>query len=186
MKWLVLGILLDVVAVAAIAVLIFVPLLAPQTAAVNGLLQSIVCDPGEAYEPRQIVTEDFDGTSYSLHAVCMSERGERDVTPQQTVLGLAAFLVPFLPGLGFTILGAHQLRAHYNRPRDVTAMVGGRQDGNQANPAAWRQGAVPLAGASGKTLTEMLSEIDQAYERRLIDRDEYEAARRRAIDEASS
>ncbi len=182
MRFIIVGIALDLIAVAAIAVLIFLPMFMPDNATLTNLLDSLLCETGEAYEARPIVTEDSEGTGYSLYAVCAGERGERDVTPQQTIYGIVAFLVPFLPGLGLSVLGAMQMKARRERPRDVTHLFTGTRT---ENPVSWSHQPMQSGGSQMRTLTEKLTEIDEAYEKRLITREEMEIARRKAIDEST-
>ncbi|MFN8451786.1 MAG: hypothetical protein U0521_25145 [Anaerolineae bacterium] len=97
-----------VAAIAALAVLVVIPVI-PQTAenrSVDDYLTALLCEPGGRVVRDQYSYTDFDGTGFSMTVYCETGKNIReDVTTKWTLVGIAAFLVPFLLGLLLFIVG---------------------------------------------------------------------------------
>jgi hypothetical protein len=108
----VLGTLLDIIAIGML--IAFTNNSAPTTA----LSQSLVCNTGETYQEElgRMVAASSTGSSRGreFFAYCVGREGERrDVTSQAFIVKAGAFVVPFVGGLLFTLIG-------------ITALVQGR------------------------------------------------------------
>lgn len=196
MRLIIIGVVLDVIAVLIIGVLIFVPLFVNNNDGLNSFYARLFCEPGDRYVPETTTSPSSDGgTSYSLYAVCVGERGTVDVTPKQTIIGLAAFAVPLGLAILLQVIGAKQVQHRRNLPREVTHLMGNAAPrpalhvSPSDNPigiggSSWPQ--QPGVSGHGRTLSEKLAEVDDAYDARRITREEYETLRKRIIDETNS
>jgi hypothetical protein len=125
---LVLGILLMLVAFAALFVIVLLPTIDPGNAFALDLLQNIACDPGQKAEVEVVVTRDSDGTGYTPYLTCIGREGERiDASGKHFGVGIISFTVPFLIGLFMTIAGA--------------------KSRSQPSPQTmWKEGSIPHEG----------------------------------------
>lgn len=104
-----LGILLIIVACAALCVIVVVPVLPPlkDNTTVDTYLAVLLCKPNETLVREQYSFRDFDGRSYSMTPFCInSERQKEDVNLKWVIVGAGSFVIPFLIGLFLVIWGA--------------------------------------------------------------------------------
>jgi hypothetical protein len=103
----VLGILLMLIAFAALFLIVLLPTMSPENPFVLNMLEAVVCDPGQKAEVEVQVTHDSDGTGYTPILTCIGREGERiDASGKHFGIGVVTFIVPFLLGLFLTIAGA--------------------------------------------------------------------------------
>lgn len=184
MRLILAGVVLDIIAVILIVILVFLPMAINDNDGLNNFYAQLYCESGERYVPTTTSSETSDGgTGYDLYAVCVGERGEVDVTPKQTIIGLIALAIPLSLGSLLQFLGAMQLKARRERPREVTSSIQTRRQDSIStadNPIRWSQ---PLTDAPQElTLSEKLAEADDAYESRRISREEYDALRKQIME----
>jgi hypothetical protein len=134
----VLGILLMLIAFAALFLLVIFPTMQPENPFVLNLLEAVVCDSGQRAEVEVQVTHDSDGTGYTPILTCIGREGERiDASGKHFGIGVIAFLVPFLIGLFMTIAGA-----------------GRAARGSRSTPQTiWKEGSVPQVGFTSGALS---------------------------------
>lgn len=176
------GILLMVVAFAALFLIILLPTMSPENPLGLSILETLVCDPGHKAEVRVVVTHDSDGTGYTPQLTCIGREGERtDASAKHLIVGLGTFLVPFLIGLFMVIAGAQRAARNAQRPQ-----------------TQWKEGSVPETGfGSGfataranrdtnsnasATLKAKLKELEDARASGLITREEFEKLRQEILD----
>ncbi|MBK8135391.1 MAG: hypothetical protein IPK52_06065 [Chloroflexi bacterium] len=187
MRLILAGVVLDIIAVGLIVVLVFLPMAFNDSDGLNNFYARLFCESGERYVPRTTSSETSDGgTGYNLYALCVGERGEVDVTPKQTIIGIIALAIPLALGSGLQFLGAMQLKARRERPREVTASKPSRLEFSSSsadNPISWSQ-STPGTSRE-RTLDDKLAEADEAYESRRISREEYDVLRKQIIDSST-
>ncbi|MBZ0288857.1 MAG: SHOCT domain-containing protein [Anaerolineae bacterium] len=138
---LVLGILLMLIAFAALFLIVLLPTIQPDNAFALNLLQSLACDPGQKAEVEVIVTRDSDGTGYTPYLTCIGREGERiDASGKHFAIGMISFLIPFLIGLFMTIAGAQRR----SRPSPQTI---------------WKEGSIPQEGFTTGVVSSSSSSI---------------------------
>lgn len=168
------GCVVMAVGIIALLVVIVLPIMLTDNPSLNHFLERMLCDWGEIYSSEPYATANFDGTAFNLTAYCVGEDGtRRDVTDTQTFYGLVGFLAPFLLGLTLFIVGVGRNAAK--------AQVAARNSRGEPYVSP----LVAPAEPPDPTLSERLQQIDEAYKKRLITRDEYEQARKKAIDESN-
>lgn len=173
-----LGCLLIILAVTGLIAIVVVPVLpflnnSPQ---VDNFLQPLLCQQGETVRRDQYSYTDFEGTSYSMNVYCMGDdEVERDVSTRWFVIGMVAFLAPFLIGLFTFIFGVN--RYTRNRVATLTTPSIGNTD--------WGSGVMSVntvASSSKPTLTERLKELQEARDAGLISAIEFDRARQQILD----
>jgi hypothetical protein len=149
------------------AVVIVLPVLLADNPSINHLMERMLCFPDEVYRTAPN-TAPSGSLSFNLAASCVRDNAVgRDVTGEQTTYGMVGFAAPFAIGLVLFIYGiARARRAVIVSDNDLR---------------------VPLTGhaATDEALTARIRQLADDYSNRLISRAEFEAARRRAIEEAN-
>lgn len=169
-----LGCLLIILAVAGLLVIVVVPVLpflndSPQ---VDSFMQPLLCQPGETVRREQYSYRDYDGTAYSMNVYCIGDdRVERDVSARWFVIGMVAFLGPFLIGLLTFIFGVNR-NAGKHVTTLTTATIGNTD---------WGSGVVSVNTAK-PTLTQRLKELQEARDAGLISAIEFDRARQQILD----
>ncbi len=174
-----LGCLLIILAVVGLIALVVVPVLpflenSPQ---VDGFLQPLLCQPGETVQREQYSYRDSEGTSYSMNVYCMGDGVERDVTMNWTLIGVGAFLVPFLIGLFAFIYGVNRNA----RNRSVTLTTASIGNTGWVMPSSGGM-SVGTGGSKNASLVQRLKELQDARDAGLISAIEYDRTRQQILD----
>jgi hypothetical protein len=173
-----LGCLLLILSMLGLCAIVVVPVLpflddSPQ---IDQFLQPILCQPGETVRRDQYSTTDNDGTSYSMNVYCLGDdEVERDVTDRWFLIGLVAFLAPFLVGLFALIFGVQR-----NAVKSAVNTASG-----SAGWAVPGSGVMSVnTGSTGKnaSLTQRLKELQEARDAGLISAVEYDRMRQQILD----
>lgn len=179
MKW---GLILVIIGAVIAVLFLFLPLYAPDNAVSKLYLAPLLCRSGETY----VSDTDF-GTGFkraptaSLNAYCVSASGERrSVTDSHVMIAIVGGGIPFALGMVMVLIARFvaEFKSALGMKRTsptpynpTTPTLPDEQLGKSAAPAG---------------LSERLAEVDAAYRARRISRDDYEAQRKKIIDEATS
>jgi|GEM_PF-3330313 len=120
------GVLLILVAIAALLVLVVVPMLpgSNDNPAVPNFMGSILCEAGERAEIEVVFTTDNDGTGYTPYTTCIGREGQRtDASGKHLGIAVIAFVVPFLIGLFTLIFSPRRLRREVTDAWDIGGEV---------------------------------------------------------------
>ena len=166
-------IILSVVGMCAIIVIPVLPFL-DDSETIDGMLQPLFCEPGEKIERDQYTTPGSrGGTAFTMAVYCVSqESSRRDVTDRWTLIGMGAFLVPFLIGLFAFIAGIGRNARRGAVVPSSPIIVGGQM----------LSGSIPPNSSSGASLTQRLKELQEARDAGLISAEEYERLRQEVLD----
>lgn len=169
------GCLLVILSLVALGAIIVVPVLPflNDTPQIDQYLQPLLCQTGETIRRDLYSTRDRDGTSYSMNVYCLGDdRAERDVTLMWGLMGMGAFVVPFLIGLAALIIGLQRSQS--------TSETVSMSSGTWSTPAG---GFTAGPGGGGKpTLTQRLKELQDARDAGLISGMEYDRVRQQILD----
>jgi hypothetical protein len=196
-KWmLLLGIVLMVVAMIALVMGLSN---SPQTIAIS---QALVCQPGEKYSEAlgRSVYSGTESMGREFFAYCESDGSRRDVTPQAFAVKAGMFAVPFVLGLLLFVFGIFVMVWRGSRSligQVVTATTSGSgQPVSKIIVNGQPVDSMPpeidqmLKGFFGDStqpqnranLTDRLRQLQEAYDARLISKDEYERVRQQILD----
>jgi hypothetical protein len=174
-----LGCLLIILSVVGLCAIIVIPVLPflDDSETIDGMLEPLFCEPGEKIERDQYTTSsNRGGTTFTMAVYCVSqESGRRDVTDRWTLIGMGAFLVPFLIGLFAFIAGVGRNARQRAAVSSSPIIVGGQM----------LSGSMPPSSSSGASLTQRLKEIQEARNAGLITAEEYERLRQEVLDSNS-
>ncbi len=168
-----LGCLLIILSIIGLFLLIVIPVLpfAEDNQTIDNLLTWLICQPGETIQRHQYATYRPGETSYSMTVDCVNNEGQTyDATGRWMLIGMGAFLAPFLLGLFGFIAGVQQ------RAKAVSA---GLLD-QDIFAAVSVPGATP--SRENLSLTERLKDLQKAREEGLISEREYERMRQQILD----
>ncbi len=180
------------------------PLLFEGNETVNAMHTTLLCDTGETFETRFRTESDLRGTVRGGHVYCVAEDGDGEptlVTEKSILYAMAGFTVPFLVGLviGISALQKSAAKASDSIVRSsFTVGVGSGKthsytlDPNSVDVATLlRQFGIDNAevkhvvSRSNKTLTEQLQDLQTAYDKRLISKEEFDRLRQEVLDNVS-
>jgi len=167
------GCLLVILAMVGLCVIVVIPVMPflENSETIDVILQPIFCEPSEKIERDQYATSaNRGGTTFTIAVYCVSQEGSRrDVIDRWTLIGLGAFLVPFLIGLFAFIAGVGRNSRQGAAVPSSAIVVGGMP------------GTIP-ASSSSASLTQRLKEIQEARDAGLITAEEYERLRQEVLD----
>lgn len=190
-KWL---LLLGIVLMAFAMVVLFVSLSnAPQTIAIS---QALVCEPGETYSEAlgRSVYSGTESMGREFFAYCQGDGDRREVTPQAFLVKAGMFAVPFLAGLFLFMIGIFRMTWRVTRSAisHVAANAVVTRSGQPVSRVIINDKEVDqlLKGMFGQSvqpqnrgnLTERLRQLQEAYDARLISKDEYDHVRQQILD----
>lgn len=177
------GCLSIVLAVIALVLFVVVPSVVTDNETLNGLMGSIFCsDPDTYVNSSQSYSYRPGETTFTLSAGCQKpDSVVEDVTGLQAIVGGGIFSLGLLAGVGLIIFSAG--RAATQKVKDLSVSLAGSQPitiaydgriprGNPANPPP----------PTGENLVETLRALEQSYEEGLINKEEYDDARKRILD----
>jgi hypothetical protein len=143
--------------------------------ALSNVLQTTLCEKGETLSTVRHVGPSYDGgTSYSATYYCTNnDEVRRDVTGRATMIGVAAFVIPFLIGLFMIIGGSMGMAGRVATTAVGTALT--MADGARSN-------SFGSPGVKDST-TERLRALKSAYDQGLITESEYENKRQSILNE---
>jgi hypothetical protein len=180
---LVLGILLDLFSVLFIGSALSLPAMADNNENAQNILNNLLCREEESYSQERYTRTDSQGTSTNTNMYCDAANGERrNVTGTMILMVAAGFTIPFLLGLGLIIGSSIALarRKVRNIMADPQIMV--RSTSYPITPDVSQFQPTPQTTAE-PTLTEKLQQVEDALARGLITPDEYNAARKRILED---
>ncbi|GEM_PF-2468870 len=177
-----LGIIVGVVALILIFVL---PSVVTDNKGINQLMGSIFCGDADAYvNNSQSYSYRPGETSYSLVAGCRETEGGaiEDVSNTQGLVGFGVFTLGLLGGIGLIIMssirGAAKTIGSLTTLGKSLAYEGRIQRGDLTQPSP----PTPVATSDGNnSLSEKLRELEASYQEGLINREEYDDARKRIL-----
>lgn len=166
--------------VVAAAILLF-GLIPPTNEPIGEFLTDFVC---ESSEDANVISDS--STNQQLFYYCVDDDGNRREVSGWVIGGLTVlYLIPFLSGLGMTIYAANKLRQRkfdasiqelvdsgQLSPQSADILRGTRL--GQLNPAVFAQA---IAANSYGDLSSRLKQLDEALDKGLLSKDEYERAR---------
>lgn len=159
---------------------------------IDKALQAILCQEGETIRRAQYSRPTDEGTSYSMNVYCETMTGSREVTSRWMLIGMAAFLAPFLIGLfgviGFSMLGAKNAVQNAIPQMVIHSQTHQAFNNSQAQDAL-RQMGIRIGGEewgeakpAQATLTDRLAQLEQAHKAGLISMEEYMRLRQQVLD----
>jgi hypothetical protein len=172
-----------VLAVIAMILFIVLPSVVTDNETLNGLMGNIFCGEPDAYvNSSQSYSYRPGETTFTLGAGCQKpDNVIEDVSLTQSLVGGGLFTLGLLAGIGLIIFSAG--RATTQKVKDLSISLSGAQPinidydgriprGNPANPPS----------PTGESLVETLRALEQSYEEGLINKEEYDDARKRILD----
>lgn len=177
------GCLSIVLAIIVLFLFVVIPSVVTDNETLNGLMGNIFCGDPDAYvNNSQSYSYRPGETSYTLDVSCQKpDNVVEDVTDLQAIVGGGIFTLGLLAGVGLIIVSAG--RTATQRVKDFSVSLAGSKPitisydgriprGNPANPPP----------PTGESLVETLRALEQSYEEGLINKDEYDDARKRILD----
>jgi hypothetical protein len=195
---LVVGILLEVFSMIFLCGSLTVAGISDDNAKAHTLMEDLLCRDNEIYSKDTSSRIDSDGSNYqSMDMYCQAPGGAvRNVTAQMVLLAGAGFAIPFVIGLILTVLSIMALVRGKVRSMIPTTTVRSTSypitpdvpPFQQAGNNSWQ---TTLDGITLQTmpptveptLTDKLQQIQDALARGLITPDEYNAARKRILED---
>lgn len=178
MKRIVLGVLLEIIAVIALMIAVVVPSVMDlkDVPGMNNLFEDVLCrTPEILHVERHVYSYRPGETSYSATFYCINETRERDVTGEATLIGIAIFVVPLLLGIFLIISGAMAAKR-----RALVTMGVYDLSGMGVNNII---SSMSNMGEARGSTTERLKALKQAYDQGLITESEYETKRQSILSE---
>jgi hypothetical protein len=167
---------------------------------------AVLCEPGQTFATDFYTERDLRGTRRGGQVYCVGADSTRvNVTEKSVIYALVGFTVPFIIGLVFSTRGMQRrsrarvngiLGAHLdNLPASGSVQIDRRTyqlDPKSVDVNALLQqfglsdaGGVQAQRSGGGSLTEQLKDLQTAYDRQLITKDEYDRLRQQILDNAS-
>ena len=179
------GCLSIIIGVAALLLIFVLPSVMTDNTGLNQLMGSIFCGDADAYvNESQSYSYRPGETSYTLQAGCRKTEGGKveDVTNTQALVGFGVFTLGLLGGIWLIIMSSVR-----GAPRGITALTTAL--GSSLVYDGKRQGvnltkAPPtdtVATSDNNNLSERLRELEASYQEGLINREEYDDARKRIL-----
>jgi hypothetical protein len=182
MKRILLGVLMDVIATAAMLFFVVLPSVMPidSVPGMRPILQGLLCERGETINVESHTYTRPGRVSTSANFYCVRESGaEREVTGKAIMIGIIGFVVPLLAGIFLIISGS----ASQKKKRYQTG-VGAVLEGfgiSIDDPSAFQVVTTDVIGRS--SLTDRLKALKAAYDQGLITEAEYESKRKEILRE---
>lgn len=182
-----LGIMLSV---AALIVIFVLPSVITDNDGLNRLMGSIFCGDAEAYvNESQSYSTRPGSTTYTLQAGCQKpDNVIQDVSMQQGLLGFGVFVIGLLGGIGLIIFSSvrtttKRLKSALNvngvSLTDLSNALSQRPTTSGATASYSERKPKPK---NEETLAEKLRQLEESYEAHLINKEEYDDARKRLLD----
>jgi hypothetical protein len=200
-----LGVLLDLVAFVILFGIIVIPALpgAENNSTIMGVLEPLLCKPGETLTQTTSVIQDSRGTSRSPHYYCgMEPNAQREVTGRAVLYGAVGFVGPFLVGLLLSIVGMTSMARSaarktiggalnltgsgttYETAPDGSMTINAGGIPVRIVPAA-RQAVPDLSPVHAEApVTEKLKQLQNLLAQNLISQEEYDRLRGQILDES--
>lgn len=196
------GCLTIIIAVIFLMLLVVVPSIMDleDAAPLQTVMQQVFCQNGEVLTNKRYSSPAYDGgTNYSSDFFCVNaERQQRDVTGIITISGMMGFsallTVGILMSIGAgmfasrkstqAILPAIQNMAAQARVQRVYNVAGASSDTDiQSFLSNFGQGGAQALGLEGQeSLKDKLKQLQESYDLGLIDKEEYDDARKRLLE----
>lgn len=150
----------------------------PATGGIDGIpglmqvLQGALCSSNETLNVQPISTgmRGF-GTFFSADFFCVNAAGaSRSVNDQFSLFSVGAFIVPFLLGLFFVMVGAAKMA----KAQAATLAV---------EPGKRKVTVTQIPTAARDALTERLAALEEAYRKQQITEEEYQEMRRKLLEQ---
>jgi hypothetical protein len=172
------GCLVMIVGMVALFAIVVIPVLPflETSPEIDNFLAPLICGPNERIEREQYSTTDREGTSYSMNVNCVDlENQSRDATGRWVLVGIVGFTVPLVVGLFAFIFGVNRFVA-----KRKNQFVSGIPLSMSGQPFS-----ITFGPDDDKSLTERLQELQQAYDSRLISKEEFDRLRQEVLDSVS-
>lgn len=181
------------------------PLLFEGNESVMAIQAAVLCGPGETFTTDFYTMSDLRGTARGGQVYCVAEDGTRtEATGKSMLYAMIGFIVPFMLGLFLAMRGASKQsqgslddllaasgqggftsgsvqvdrRTYEIDPKSVDVKALLQQFGIDAGDGVQVQ-------RGGGSLTEQLKDLQAAYDKQLITREEYDRLRQQILDRSS-
>lgn len=179
---------------------------------IHELRKSFLCQPDDQLVYRYQMRMSSSGMSQGNFLYCISPSGEEtDVTMQSMIYVFGGFMVPFNIGLVITIVAAQKMKTQATTDLMSQALGGTLNDAiargsvqvtkqnytvspdnfdldaflkqlNINDPDIVQTTSSSRSSSGSKTLTEKLKDLQTAYDKHLISKEEYDRLRQRILD----
>lgn len=186
MKRIFVGIVLDVIAAAAMLFFIILPTVTSidSVPGMRPIMQTLLCERGETVEVESRTFTRPGRVSTSANFYCERESGaRRDVTGKAALFGIVGFGVPLALGILLIIWGSISMKSKEKQKHtvdnDVVSLLEGFGISIDQPPTSFQ--AVTIDARGQGTVTDRLKALKAAYEQGLITQDEYESKRKEIL-----
>ncbi|MGB1287293.1 MAG: hypothetical protein ACPG7F_12210 [Aggregatilineales bacterium] len=170
------GVVLIIIAVCLLIVGIF----ATESSPISNILTALVCEQYETLDIERTAWSLPNGESgENLNFQCMIEPTQgRDVTDKVILIAIAVFSIPLTLGIIFINIGARKLVKHQTanwqyQLQDNIDILSNMTSGNPL---------ITIQGADKGDLSERLQQLDDAHQKNLITKTEYDRVRQAILD----